>query len=227
MTAIADATDSTDAETLAQVVESLRTTVEQQADRIDALETTVREQREELADHKDHTGREFADVRGRITDAEDDIDAVKQDQEATGERARENAKQDEPETETWTPLETVVSLPEDVAERELHPTQKRARFLAADLTDYGTKVRAGIRLDSRDMRRVLTAAAEPGQTIHRTQVKRVMDLLDDLGREDVKIRKKRGRAFMIVSNELVKRLADQQRNGVCNADQAVRALQAT
>jgi hypothetical protein len=161
----------------------------------------------------------------RVDDVEDHSSASKQGQAATDAGARE--RQDAPET--WTPLETVVSLPEDVAERELHPTQKRARFIMKDLTDYGTKVRAGIRIDATDMRRVLTAAAEPGQTIHRSQTKRVMDLLDDLGREDVKIRTKRGRTFMIVSNELVDRLQDQQehrtRNSGWYGDEAARVLQ--
>ena len=63
MTATADATDSSTAEQLIQAVEGLQETVEQQADRIDQLET-------ELAERKDHTGREFAEVRARITETE-------------------------------------------------------------------------------------------------------------------------------------------------------------
>jgi hypothetical protein len=191
-------------------------------ERFDDLET-------ELDDHKDHTGREFADVRGRITDAEEEIQQI--DPDSGGEPpscAREKMEQDAPQT--WTPLETVVSLPEDVADRELHPTQKRARFLAKDLADYGTKVRAGIRIDATDMRRVLTAAADDGQTIHRSQTKRVMDLLDDLGREEVKVRTKRGRSFVIFKTALVDRLQDQQeyrtRNTGWYGDEAARVLQA-
>lgn len=188
-------------------------------DRMDNLES-------ELENQSQNVGGAFAKI-GKVEDRVDDLEARNQQTEAHSDGTTPRGEGGKEPPETWTPLETVVSLPEDVAARELRPTQKRARFLAKDLDDYGTRVPAGIRIDSRDARRVLSAAAENNQTIHRTQVRRVFGLLDDLGRDDVRIRTERGRTFMIITDKLVDRLAEQERNGVRNADQAVRALQAT
>lgn len=189
--------------------------------RVDRLETEVKVQ----ASNTKGAHSRISKLSERVND----VEAQNQETEVHPDPAnptQEAAEQGSHAGET--PLETVVSLPEDVANRELKPTQKRARFVAKDLADYGTKVPAGIRIDSQDMRRVLNAAADDGQTIYRTQVRRVMDLLDDLGREDVEIRKRR-RTFVIFSTGLADRLDEQQqdqsRNSVRYADEAVRALQ--
>jgi chromosome segregation ATPase len=189
MSAIADATDSSTVEKLAQAVADLRETVER-------LEKENQELREELAEHKDHTGREFADVRGRITDVEDDVDAaVVTDTTAT-------------ET-TETPLERICSLPEHVADRELTANQERARFIARDVHDYAENVPAGLVVDSRAIKRVLTASE--GKRPHTQTVARVMDFLDDLGKDAVKLIKRRGRKLVVFDPDAADRLANHDR----------------
>ena len=194
MTAIADATDSSTVEQLIATVEDLQETVEQQAKRIDQLET-------ELADHKDHTGREFADVRARITEtenrqmqpgSEDAIPGV--DEEETGSQTLQ------------TPLERICSLPEHVADRELTANQERARFIARDIQDYAEKAPAGLVIDSRAIKRVLTASE--GKRPHTQTVARVMDFLDDLGKEDVRLKKRRGKKLIVVDSEAADRYHD-------------------
>ena len=143
MTATADATDSSTVEQLITTVENLQETVEQQAERINQLET-------ELAEHKDHTGREFADVRARITEAEN------QQMEAGSEDATPGVKGEETGSQTsQTPLERICSLPEHVADRELTANQERARFIAKDVRDYAEKAPAGLVVDSRTIKKVV------------------------------------------------------------------------
>jgi hypothetical protein len=230
MTATADATDSTDVETLAQAVEDLQETVEQQAERIEQLEETVETQRQvfssaiaaqagrigelenELAKYKDHTGREFAGVRRRITDVEDDVAAGSSTSEggvSTGEPGSQND-----ETETQTPLERICALPEHIADRELTANQKRARFIARDVRDYAEKVPAGLVIGSRAIKQVLTVAE--GKRPHTQTVARVMDFLDDLGKEDVQQKKRRGKKFVVVDPEAADRYADATHHDRCD-----------
>ena len=193
MTAIADATDSSTVEQLIATVEDLQETVKQQADRIDELET-------ELAEHKDHTGREFADVRARITEAEnrqmqpDSADATPEVDEAkTGSQTSQ------------TPLERICSLPEHVANRELTTNQERARFIARDIRDYAEKAPAGLVVDSRAIKRVLTASE--GKRPHTQTVARVMNFLEELGKEDVQLKKRRGKKLVVLDPEAATRYA--------------------
>ena len=193
MTTIADATDNSTVEQLIQTVEDLQETVEQQADRIDQLET-------ELAEHKDHTGREFADVRARITKAENQqTEAVSEDATSGGDEG-ETGSQD-----LQTPLERIVSLPEHVADRELTANQERARFIAKDVRDYAEKAPAGLVIDSRTIKKVITAAE--GKRPHTQTVARVMDFLEELGKEDVQLKKRRGQKFVVIDPKAADRYA--------------------
>ena len=183
MTATADATDSSTVEQLIATVEDLQETVEQQADRIDELET-------ELAEHKDHTGREFADVRARITETEN------RQTEPDSEDVSPGVEGDETGSQTpKTPLERICALPEHIAERELTANQERARFIARDIQDYAEKAPAGLVIDSRAIKRVLTAAE--GKRPHTQTVARVMDFLDDLGKQKIQQKKRRGKKIIV------------------------------
>ena len=187
MTATADATNSSTVEQLIATVEDLRDTIEQQADRINQLET-------ELAEHKDHTGREFADVRARITETEN------RQTEADSTDATPGVEDEEIGTQTsQTPLERICSLPEPVADRELTTNQERARFIARDARDYAEKAPAGLIIDSRAVKRIITA--KEGKHPHTQTVARVMDFLDELGKDEVKLKKRRGKKFVVVDPE--------------------------
>jgi cell division septum initiation protein DivIVA len=199
MTATADATDSSTVEQLIATVEDLRDTVEQQAERITELET-------ELAQTKDHTGREFADIRARITDVEERNQAteVPSGDATPGVEAAKTGPQN-----AKTPLERICALPEHVADRELTANQERARFIARDVRDYAEKAPAGLVIDSRAIKRVLTASE--GKRPHTQTVARVMSFLDELGKEDVQQKKRRGKKFVVVDPEAADRLADHDR----------------
>ncbi len=193
MTATADATDNSTVDQLIQTVEDLQETVEQQAERIDKLET-------KLAEHKDHTGREFADVRARITETENrqtDIDS----EDATPGVDEEKTESQNPQT----PLERICSLPEHIADRELTANQERARFIAKDVRDYAEKAPAGLVVDSRTIKKVIAAAE--GKRPHTQTVARVMEFLADLGQEYVELIKRRGKKLIVVDPEVADRLA--------------------
>ena len=193
MTATADAMDSSTVEQLIATVEDLQETIEQQAERIDQLET-------ELAEHKDHTGREFADVRARITEAEN-----RQTQPGS-EDATPGVDEEETGSQTLqTPLERICSLPEHVADRELTTNQERARFIAQDIRDYAEKAPAGLVVDSRAIKRVLTALE--GKRPHTQTVARVMNFLEELGKADVQLKKRRGKKLVVVDPEAATRYA--------------------
>ena len=145
MTAIADATDRSTVKKLIQTVEELQQTVKEQNERIDALE-------DELADHQDHDGREHASIHQRITETEDAVETLKDHTLETD--PTETAPADVTDSETRTPLERIVALPEQVADRELTANQERARFIAGDVHDYAEKAPAGLVIDSRAIKRV-------------------------------------------------------------------------
>ena len=193
MTTIADATDNSTVEQLIATVEDLQKTVEQQADRIDELET-------ELAEHKDHTGREFADVRARITKTENQqMEAVSEDATSGGDEG-ETGSQD-----LQTPLERICGLPEHIADRELTANQERARFIAKDVGDYAEKAPAGLVIDSRTIKKVIAAAE--GKRPHTQTVARVMRFLNELGKEDVQLKKRRGQKFVVIDPQAADRYA--------------------
>ncbi len=193
MTATADATDSSTVKKLIQTVEELQETIKQQADRIDQLET-------ELAEHKDHTGREFADVRARITKTENQQTKAGSEDAAPGGEKEKTGSQD-----LQTPLERICSLPEHIADRELTANQERARFIAKDVRDYAEKAPAGLVVDSRTVKKVIAAAE--GKRPHTQTVARVMEFLADLGHESVELIKRRGKKLIVVDPEVADRLA--------------------
>ncbi|GGC48797.1 hypothetical protein GCM10007209_08040 [Haloferax sulfurifontis] len=73
-------------------------------------------------------------------------------------------------------------------------------------TEYATNVPAGFALDASTIRTVLHA--KEGRTPHTQTVSRVMDFLDDLGKEGVKIVKRRGTKRVIFTEHAVSELAE-------------------
>lgn len=80
----------------------------------------------------------FADIRGRITDVEDQAQTAQIPIE-------EPTHADDPmqSRTSETPLERICALPEYIADRELITNQKRARFIANNVRDYIEKGPAG------------------------------------------------------------------------------------
>ena len=204
MTATADATGSSTVEQLIAAVEELQETVERQVERINELET-------ELAEHKDHTGREFADVRARITETENRQTQPNSEDTTSGVDEKETGSQAQK-----TPLERICSLPEHMVARELTANQERARFIAKDIHDYAEKAPAGLVIDSRAIKRVITA--KEGTRPHTQTVARVMDFLDDLGKQDVQQKKRRGKKLVVVDPGAATRYAKEANHTRCDGE---------
>ncbi|WP_336346187.1 hypothetical protein [Halalkalicoccus ordinarius] len=180
---------------LTERVDELEAEVEQKDDRIEELEA-------QLTEYKRFAGSEFADVRGRITDVEEQVQTLESSPDnATSEDAGETSSQT-----TETPLERICGLPEQIADRELTTNQDRARFIARDVRDYAEKAPAGLVIDSQTITKVLTAAE--GTKPHTQTVARVMNFLEKLGKDDVKQTKRRGKKLVVVDPEAADRYHD-------------------
>jgi regulator of replication initiation timing len=111
--------------------------------------------------------------------------------------------QSEPTIETETPLEEIVALPQRVVDDQLTANQRRARFVATDLTEYATKTPAGWVLTPKDLRTVLNAAFD---TSHSQTCSRVRTILADLGDSEVSIKESRGEKKLVCAESIVRRL---------------------
>lgn len=160
----------------------------------------------------------ISDIDDRLTSVEEGDDT----DETHGVEDEDHADDDAPQT----PMEQIAALPEHVAEDQLTPNQRRARFVAKDVDQYGKSVPVGTRMDTTTLRKVLQAASEESERIYRTTTHRVMDFLDRFGEDDVTLKKKRGRKFVIFSEELIERLKQLKRSDVCYGDQGSGLLRA-
>jgi chromosome segregation ATPase len=180
---------------LTERVDELEAAVEEKDERIDELEA-------QLTEYKRFAGSEFADVRGRITDVEDQVQTLESSPDNT---TSEGADQTSSQT-TETPLERICALPEQIADRELTTNQDRARFIARDVRDYAEKAPAGLVIDSQTITKVLTAAE--GTKPHTQTVARVMNFREKLGKDEVEQTKRRGKKLVVIDPEAADRYHD-------------------
>lgn len=181
-------------------IDELGETVKQQSQRLEKKTDRIESLEEELAQHKDHTGREFADVRGRITEVENQQTEPHSKDATSRVDTEETGSQDD-----RTPLERIATTPEhQVNQLGLTANQERARFIARGVKDYAEKAPAGLVISSRDIKKVI--AAKEGKRPHNQTVGRVMDFLDDLGKDDVDLIKRRGRKLVVMYPEAANRM---------------------
>jgi len=170
----------------------------------------VREQQKQIDQLKDElqqTRREAAEDRKRLTELEEAREPDSIDDNPKGSDVEESA----PDADSS--LEDVIRLPEHVAEDSLSKNQERARFVAKDIVDYSTSVPAGRVIRSSEIRRVLRAGED--STIHTETVSRVMDFLDRLGEDDVRIKESQsGERVVVFEDDLVKRIVAFSNHGV-------------
>jgi hypothetical protein len=134
---------------------------------------------------------------------ESDLEAL-EERLADGDLADDVEQNAAPDVPRETPLEDVVSLPEDVVDRSLDANEQRARFVARDFRDYGDKVPAGYRITAGRVGRTLRAGLDVDP--HPETVRRVMNLLDDLAGDAGTLRKRNGEKRVILDEDLVDRL---------------------
>jgi len=176
-------------------------TINEQAERLEKLE-------EETSNDIEHTGKRLAELNGRVSDVEETLDGGSSDDTPTP-----NTSQTTPQT----PLEEICRLPQHVADDSLTSNQERARFVAKDIEQYGRAVPAGRAITSSDLRRVISAKEE-GRT-HTQTVSRVMDFLEELGKDDVSIKETMGgQRTVVFTDEVVERLNQLTNHGVVMDD---------
>jgi hypothetical protein len=175
---------------LRETVASQGETIDEQTERIDTLETEIEIQSSNVGGCHSRV----SDLTERVEDVEahsgDDTPRVD-----TGETGVQNDE---------TPLYRICVLPEHIAERELTANQERARFIAKDVRDYAEKCPAGLVIDSRAIKRVLTA--KEGKRPHTQTVARVMNFLDEFGKDGVELKKRRGNKLIAFTPEFVNQL---------------------
>ncbi len=188
--------------------EQLRDEVEELHDRLDDHDDQLEEHDDQLEEHDDQLDDQDArlDALGTgLSTAHEEIEAVEADVEAS-EPHPSDGQDTTPNTsiEPETPLESVTSLPEPMAETELTANQQRARFVAKDVESYTRRVPAGRAIKSSEIATVLRAGTEcDGRS---QTVSRVIRFLEDLGGDDVEIVERRGERRVVFSDELASRL---------------------
>jgi TolA-binding protein len=185
--------------TLVEIVEEQQKQIEELQDRLDEEQT--------------QRGKDDAELRGRITDAEDRLDTVEDD--VSGETTPSPETETDASTDTQTPIEDVIRIPEHLVEESLTANQQRSRAVAKDIHQYSRSVPAGRAIKSSELRRVLSAQSDGGPT-HTETVSRVMDMLDDLGKDAINVRTSQsGEKVVVFDEDLVKRIvAHQNDHGV-------------
>lgn len=200
-------------ETQAKQISELEETVDQQSERIEQLEAQPENELIEVKSEGDTSGLMDIWIAGIplgsiLQKTTENVDSA---QTRIDELEEATTTNDAPEVGTTniefhdseTPLERICGLPEHIVDRELTANQERARFIARDVQDYAEKAPAGFIIDSQTIKKVITAAES--KKPHTQTVARVMDFLADLGKEDVDLKKRRGKKFVVVDPEAAER----------------------
>ncbi|OYR46390.1 hypothetical protein [Halorubrum sp. Hd13] len=184
-------------------------TVTTQQDRLEELETRVDTLESELKTERETRAKEAAEDRKRLSDLEacvdDDTETADSQPDVETPSDASTLGVEPPQT----PLEDVMRVPEHLVEESLTANQQRARFIAKDAHEYTQQVPAGRAIKSSALRRVLAAGEDA--TIYTETVSRVIDFLDELGQEAVKIREsQQGERVVVFTDAFVKRVVAYQ-----------------
>lgn len=199
-----DAPDSV-TEPFAELVEQMAQTIDQQSEELSALRQENDELKEELKEERTTRAREAAEDRKRIHQTEQRLDSMEGEASASDNETPtpEASSPDFPDPKT--PLEDVIRVPEHLVEDSLSANQARARFVVKDVHQYTRSVPAGRAIKSSELRRVLSARGG-GKTYTET-VSRVIEFLDELGKDSVEVNKTRsGERVVVFTDEIVERI---------------------
>ena len=195
--------------------------IQQLINRIDELEATVDEQEEKIEDLQeqldnevDRRSAEIEGVHNRISN----VEAATDGGEGGSSPSDPNGVDD-----NTTPLEQVCALPEPTANSSLSNNQRRARFVATDINDYAKRCTAGRTISSSDIATILKSGTDcKGRT---QTVARVMEFLDKLGGNNVKVVKRRGTKRVVFDEEYADRLSNVEPNNTrCDSARSVSVI---
>lgn len=213
VSAVTDALDAADVsdDAVANVAETGENLVDAVADLEEQVDESVDDETNEveirgdgladlwIADYP--VGRIVDGVRTDCNAVESRVDALEDDETEDATAGVDGATS--PAHKPESPLEQVVGLPEHATD-SLSANQERARFVAKDIADYGTSVPAGVAITAGEIRRILVAKDEDSR-VHPETVSRVITFLDDLGKEDVTVKKRRGERRIIFDEDAITR----------------------
>lgn len=100
-----------------------------------------------------------------------------------------------------------------MAQNELSANQERARFIAMDVHDHGTKAPAGYVIDSSTIRII---AAKEDDRPHTQTVARIIEFLDDLRKGTTELKERQGRKIVIINPDAAKRLSEAKNHARCD-----------
>lgn len=141
-----------------------------------------------------------------------DVDEVQKKQEQTPEPNPEPMSPDETD-ESTSPMEKIIQYSEKAVDEHLTANAERARFMAKDVATYAKKAPVGHVIDSSTVRKVIKA--KEGEKPHTQTVARVMQFMDDFGKDEISLKKRRGKNIVVVDKE-----AAQKYHSRCDGDQA-------
>lgn len=170
-------------------------TIEQQSETLEETTETI----DGLEAGREESAKDRAKIKQRVTSLEeagaDDSDSVN----PTPQAGKTTIQKPE------TPLEQVSALPQDMIDEESANVQ-RAVFVAQGVRDYSRKVPAGRAIKSSELRKVLKAGTDCHG--HTETVSRVMNILDDMGGEDIQLIERRGEKRIVFSETATNRLEE-------------------
>jgi cell division protein FtsB len=191
--------------------------IEAENERLHNRVTALEQQSENIENGKDYAHDRIDESSDRLDDASDqrknlfsrvhDLETVFRNEETGIEPGALDSDTHVPntpdESRKISPLAQLTNLPEHVAEEELTANQQRARFVAKDVRDYADKTPKGYVLDSAAISRVLTV--RDGESPHTETVSRVMDFLDQLGKDGVTTKLHKGRRIAVFDPDATNR----------------------
>lgn len=175
--------------------------------RVETLEADLKAEREARAKEAAEDRKRIHEVETQVEEATDaDTTAARTDPDGESATDATDPGVQPPET----PLEDIVRIPEHLVKDSLTANQQRARFVAKDVHEYTQRVPAGRAIKSSELRRVLTASEDT--TIYTQTVSRVIDFLDELGDDAVKVREsKQGERVIVFTEAFVERVRQYRR----------------
>ena len=170
---------------LEQENQRLQERVESQDERIDTLESENEELRERVKKTEDKT-RYLTDD---IADLEKEVAEGASSDSKGGVNAGQNPSNLD-NLSNLSPLGQIVNLPEHMVDQQLSKNEERARFIAKDIREYADMRLGDLVISSGDIKRVLSAKEE--KSIHWQTVGRVIDNLETMGKDDVRVKNRHG-----------------------------------
>jgi chromosome segregation ATPase len=174
------------------VVETENSRKDDEIERLNERLAVVESESSRKDDEIERLSRDLASERGRVTELESEVETLRSESDASD----ENDESDDGRS----PLAQLIDVPLERAKKQLTANQVRARTVAQRAIELGKKTQAGIVLKSEDIASYLE---ERSINPHTETIRRVMDYLDDLGKNDVEDTIHKGDRLLVFDPERV------------------------